>query len=100
MPSVKKISPCLWFDSQAEEAARYYVSIFERSEILRISRYTEAGKEVTEVVHLYVSTDAAARYAAGELTEQELVDSGSVQLATGTVPVKVTVSFADVDNES
>src|SRR5687767_10710634 len=46
MPSVKKISPCLWFDSQAEEAARYYVSIFERSEILRISRYTEAGKEV------------------------------------------------------
>jgi len=46
MPSIKKISPCLWFDSQAEEAARYYVSIFEGSEITRISRYTEAGKDV------------------------------------------------------
>jgi len=40
------ITPCLWFDSQAEEAAKFYTSIFEDSRIGRISRYGEAGKEV------------------------------------------------------
>ena len=35
----QKITPNLWFDDQAEEAARYYVSIFKDSEILAISRY-------------------------------------------------------------
>jgi predicted 3-demethylubiquinone-9 3-methyltransferase (glyoxalase superfamily) len=34
---------CLWFDTQGEEAASYYVSIFEDGKIGRISRYTEAG---------------------------------------------------------
>ncbi len=41
-----KISPCLWFDSQAEEAARYYCSIFKDSKILATSVYTEAGRDV------------------------------------------------------
>jgi predicted 3-demethylubiquinone-9 3-methyltransferase (glyoxalase superfamily) len=41
-----KISPCLWFDRQAEEAARFYTSIFKNSEITAITRYGEAGKEV------------------------------------------------------
>jgi predicted 3-demethylubiquinone-9 3-methyltransferase (glyoxalase superfamily) len=40
-----KINPCLWFDSQAEEAARYYCSIFKNSKILSISHYGEAGYE-------------------------------------------------------
>lgn len=40
------ISPCLWFDTQAEEAANFYVSIFENSKILRILRYSEAGQEI------------------------------------------------------
>lgn len=38
-----KISPFLWFDSQAEEAANFYVSIFENSKILTTTRYGEAG---------------------------------------------------------
>ena len=46
MPSVRKLAPCLWFDNQAEEAARYYVGIFKNSKIGRISRYSEAGREV------------------------------------------------------
>jgi predicted 3-demethylubiquinone-9 3-methyltransferase (glyoxalase superfamily) len=46
MPSIKKINPCLWFDSQAEEAARYYTGIFDNSRIVAISHYTEAGREV------------------------------------------------------
>jgi predicted 3-demethylubiquinone-9 3-methyltransferase (glyoxalase superfamily) len=45
MAGVQKISPFLWFDSQAEEAANYYVSIFRNSKINSVSRYGEAGKE-------------------------------------------------------
>ena len=41
-----RISPCLWFDDQAEEAARYYVDIFENSRINTITRYGEAGFEI------------------------------------------------------
>jgi len=40
------ITPCLWFDSEAEEAARFYTGIFKNSKIGKISRYTEAGREV------------------------------------------------------
>jgi predicted 3-demethylubiquinone-9 3-methyltransferase (glyoxalase superfamily) len=39
----QKITPFLWFDTQAEEAANFYVSIFKNSKILSISRYGEAG---------------------------------------------------------
>lgn len=46
MATIQKIIPCLWFDGQAEEAARFYVSAFERGRIHRVSRYTEAGREV------------------------------------------------------
>jgi predicted 3-demethylubiquinone-9 3-methyltransferase (glyoxalase superfamily) len=42
----KRIVPCLWFDSDAEEAAKYYVSIFKNSKITNISRYGEAGHEI------------------------------------------------------
>ena len=41
MPS--KISPCLWFDHQAEEAAGFYVSIFPNSRIVKVVCYGEAG---------------------------------------------------------
>jgi len=46
MPSRDRITPCLWFDNQAEEAAGYYAGIFKNSKIVTISRYTEAGREV------------------------------------------------------
>jgi predicted 3-demethylubiquinone-9 3-methyltransferase (glyoxalase superfamily) len=42
---MKNITPCLWFDTQAEEAANFYVSIFKNSKIKHVSRYTEVGKE-------------------------------------------------------
>ena len=41
-----KITPFLWFDDQAEDAANFYVSIFKDSRVTNISRYGEAGKEV------------------------------------------------------
>ena len=47
MPIAKqKITPCLWFDTQAEQAAKFYTAIFENSRINKISRYTEAGRDV------------------------------------------------------
>lgn len=39
----QKISPFLWFDDQAEDAAKYYVSIFKNSRIASIARYDEEG---------------------------------------------------------
>ena len=38
---MKKIAPCLWFDNEAEEAARFYVSIFKNSKIKKIVRRSE-----------------------------------------------------------
>src|SRR6185312_4851612 len=43
MSKLQKISPFLWFDQQAEEAANFYISIFKNSRIKTITRYTEAG---------------------------------------------------------
>jgi len=40
---MQKISPFLWFDGNAEEAADFYVSLFKGSKILKIARYGEAG---------------------------------------------------------
>ncbi len=41
-----QITPCLWFDSEAEEAATFYTLIFPNSRIGTIARYGEAGQEV------------------------------------------------------
>lgn len=43
---VPTITPCLWFDGEAEDAARFYTGIFPNSKITGISRYGEAGREV------------------------------------------------------
>src|SRR6266480_5059734 len=39
----QKITPNLWFDTEAEEAADFYVSVFENSRIVNVTHYTEAG---------------------------------------------------------
>jgi predicted 3-demethylubiquinone-9 3-methyltransferase (glyoxalase superfamily) len=46
MSVVQKITPCLWFDTEAEAAANHYVSIFKNSKIVKIGRYGKEGKEV------------------------------------------------------
>lgn len=38
-----KIKPNLWFDTEAEDAAAFYTSVFENSRIVNVTRYTEAG---------------------------------------------------------
>ncbi len=39
----QKITPNLWFDTEAEEAANFYLSVFENSRIVNVAHYTEAG---------------------------------------------------------
>ena len=46
MASLSKITPCLWFDDQAEEAATFYTGIFRNAKIVKISRYGAAGQEI------------------------------------------------------
>lgn len=41
--SMLKITPFLWFDNQAEEAAKFYISIFKKSRIKSVTRYGEGG---------------------------------------------------------
>jgi predicted 3-demethylubiquinone-9 3-methyltransferase (glyoxalase superfamily) len=44
---MQRIAPCLWFDKKAEEAAKFYVSIFKNSKIDTIARYGEEGAKVS-----------------------------------------------------
>lgn len=46
MPISSRISPCLWFDDKAEQAANFYVSVFKSGKLLNITRYGNAGFEV------------------------------------------------------
>jgi len=46
MANLQRISPCLWFDDQAEDAARFYTGIFPRSRITTVTRYSEVGTEI------------------------------------------------------
>ena len=44
---IQKITPFLWFDTNAEEAAKFYTSIFKNSRIIQVVRYGEAGAKVS-----------------------------------------------------
>jgi predicted 3-demethylubiquinone-9 3-methyltransferase (glyoxalase superfamily) len=44
---MQKIIPHLWFNNQAEEAVNFYIDIFKNSKILKMSRYQEAGAEIS-----------------------------------------------------
>ena len=46
MTITQRIQPCLWFDTEAEEAAQYYVGIFRKSRISRTTRYPKVGHEI------------------------------------------------------
>ena len=46
MPRVQRITPCLWFDDQGEEAANFYVGCFPNSKITHVERYGDVGQEI------------------------------------------------------
>src|ERR671931_1246840 len=41
--AMQKITPCLWFDTEGEDAARFYTSVFPNSKIVEVARYGSAG---------------------------------------------------------
>lgn len=43
MATLQKITPCLWFDTQAEDAATFYTDVFENSRVVQVSHYGSAG---------------------------------------------------------
>ena len=45
MATLQRIQPCLWFDTQAEEAARFYAGIFPNSQVGTLTHYSEVGIE-------------------------------------------------------
>jgi predicted 3-demethylubiquinone-9 3-methyltransferase (glyoxalase superfamily) len=47
---MQKITPCLWFDTEAEEAAEYYVSLFGDAKVLDVTYYGEAGPRAAGTV--------------------------------------------------
>ena len=47
MTQTQTIIPCLWFDSNAEEAANFYVSLLPNSQIEMMLHYGEVGQEIT-----------------------------------------------------
>jgi predicted 3-demethylubiquinone-9 3-methyltransferase (glyoxalase superfamily) len=46
MATLARLTPCLWFDRQAEDAARFYISIFPNSRMTDVARYGDAGREI------------------------------------------------------
>jgi len=44
--TTQKLTPCLWFDTEAEAAAKHYASIFKNSKVGAVSRYGKEGKEI------------------------------------------------------
>jgi predicted 3-demethylubiquinone-9 3-methyltransferase (glyoxalase superfamily) len=46
MPSIRAITPCLWCDTQAEDAATFYTGIFNNSRIVSVVRYGKEGYEI------------------------------------------------------
>jgi predicted 3-demethylubiquinone-9 3-methyltransferase (glyoxalase superfamily) len=50
MATLTKITPCLWFDTQAEDAANFYTSVFEHSRTVNVSHYGSAGPRPSGMV--------------------------------------------------
>ncbi len=47
---MQKITPCLWFDTEGEEAARFYTTVFPNSRIVEVTRYGSAGPRAEGMV--------------------------------------------------
>lgn len=46
MPTLQRITPCLWFTDEAEDAAKYYTAIFPNSRITATTRFSDVGTEI------------------------------------------------------
>jgi predicted 3-demethylubiquinone-9 3-methyltransferase (glyoxalase superfamily) len=83
---MQKITPFLWFDDQAEEAAKFYASVFKNSKIGRILRYDEA------------SAKAAGRPAGSVLTVEFEIEGQKLTALNGGPEFKFNESVSFVVN--
>jgi predicted 3-demethylubiquinone-9 3-methyltransferase (glyoxalase superfamily) len=60
----QKINPCLWFDTEAEEAAKFYCSVFKNSRVVKISRYVNEGQDKEAGSVMAVEFEIAGQYVA------------------------------------
>ena len=66
---MQKINPFLWFDSQAEEAAKFYTSVFKSSKIGKITHYPEeAAKKIGRELNVNCETQTEIDYFWGKLS--------------------------------
>ncbi|NUT45559.1 MAG: VOC family protein [Thermoactinospora sp.] len=60
---MQKITPFLWFDNQAEEAAAFYCSVFKNSRIVRVEKYENASPDGSDVTQVVFELDGQPYYA-------------------------------------
>ena len=82
---MQKISPCLWFDDQAEDAAKFYVSLFKNSKILDISYYPDGAPRPAGMVMMVVfSLDGLEVQALNGGPEYKLTEAFSLSIKAET----------------
>ena len=86
-----RFTPCLWFDDQAEEAARFYVGIFPNSRIVNITRYGKAGFET------HHRPEGSVMVAAFELDGQSFTALNGGPLFTFNPAVSFVINCATQD---
>ena len=64
MSKVTKVTPCLWFDTQAEEAAQFYTSVFDDARVLEVTHYGSAGPRPEGMVMTVTFEVACQRFLA------------------------------------
>ena len=80
MPALaRRITPFLWFDTQAEEAARFYTTVFENARIKEITRYGAAGHDTHGMTAGSVMTKCERAMAA--LMQMKKLDIAALQRA-------------------
>jgi predicted 3-demethylubiquinone-9 3-methyltransferase (glyoxalase superfamily) len=80
-----KITPWLWFDSQAEAAANFYTSVFPNSKILEISRFGDAGpRPAGQVMMVSFELDGQQFAALNDAPEIAFSEAISFQVACGS----------------
>ena len=91
--TIKSITPFLWFDTQAEDAAKFYVSLFPNSRITHISRYGDAGPGPKGTVMVVVNSICGC--AAGRMRP-----GVRAAIQSGLRPDRMITVFAGQDREA
>jgi predicted 3-demethylubiquinone-9 3-methyltransferase (glyoxalase superfamily) len=99
MPTGPSINPCLWFDTQGEEAANFYVSVFPNSRILDVTRFNEAGmREAGTVMTVTFELDGKQFVALNDHYWNALTADGGQPGPCGWLKDKYGVSWQVIPN--